>query len=196
MQFIWLVSLFFSQIPKTTRVVDERRRRAGVLRDKELLKNHTPVFLPLEVNRVCALLPLGDSVLSIPFHFSTLVPCGRAALVHRHIQALTRHKFTEEGEENEREGSGRVQSNWAICLSKNKMWVKKTKQNWEFLAVSGIRGLILSYFQSPWQLISWSPEPPTPKTACSVTRWFFKIHSHSENRRKRWAGYKKRQRPR
>lgn len=86
-----------------------------MLRDKELLKNHTPVFLPLEVNRVCALLPLGDSVLSIPFHFSTLVPCGRAALVHRHIQALTRHKFTkeeeEEGEENEREGSGRVQSN-------------------------------------------------------------------------------------
>lgn len=84
-----------------------------MLRDKELLKNHT--FLPLEVNRVCALLPLGDSVLSIPFHFSTLVPCGRAALVHRHIQALTRHKFTEEeeeeGEENEREGSGRVQSN-------------------------------------------------------------------------------------
>lgn len=87
-----------------------------MLRDKELLKNHTLVFLPLEVNRVCALLPLGDSVLSIPFHFSTLVPCGWAALVHRHIQALTRHKFTEEeeeeeGEEDEREGSGRVQSN-------------------------------------------------------------------------------------
>lgn len=83
-----------------------------MLRDKELLKNHTPVFLPLEVNRVCALLPLGDSVLSIPFHFSTLVPCGQAALVHRHIQALTRHKLTEEeeGEENEREGSGGVQS--------------------------------------------------------------------------------------
>ncbi len=70
-----------------------------MLRDKQRLKNHTPVSLPLEVNWVCALLPLGDSVLPILFHFSTLVPCGWAALVHHHIQALTRHKFTEEEEE-------------------------------------------------------------------------------------------------
>lgn len=58
-----------------------------------------PVSLPFEVNWVCALLLLGDSVLSILFHFSTLLPCGRAAPVHHHIQALTRPKSTEEKEE-------------------------------------------------------------------------------------------------
>ncbi len=58
-------------------------------------------------------LPLGESVLSPFFSISPpIVPCGRApsaaaALVHHRIRALTRHKFTEEGEEREEEEEGR-----------------------------------------------------------------------------------------
>lgn len=95
-----------------------------MLRDKELLKNHMPVFLPSEVNRVCVLLPLGDSVLSIPFHFSTPIPCGRAALVQRHVQALTRRKSAEE-EEEEEEGSGEAVAECRVYSRRSKLVVKK-----------------------------------------------------------------------
>ncbi|KAI9543083.1 hypothetical protein NQZ68_014014 [Dissostichus eleginoides] len=64
--------------------------RGRLLRDKQL-KNHMCVSLPLKVNWVCALLPLGDSVLCILSLLSTL------------LSSTSTYKCTEEEEEEEDE---------------------------------------------------------------------------------------------